>query len=397
MAADAKTYGDVLKDWIKENDVLFQTCKEAPCTSSFSGDSVSLRQDPLFGRLYDLMDQVEEAYEFDLQKMIYPDYVKFRAWQVCCGKNKPDKQLIYMSISFVLFCCLADKMLDSRRISKELRSWTADCLNSFIQADDEMFLPEKATALQKKAFMLPDKTSRLQREALQKKMLQKEAPHKDAERSIPEMTQLWQNISETAQSTAFSREDRIRIVREIRKAFLSELYMYENPLPEREAFPPERLYLVKDKSVAFEKAAFLMALGTKNDGNGRETATELCLHGKDQKTAVDPHLYGEGRETAMDPCLHGEAMETLLDAVADVYWLTDDLVDLLEDVRRHSRNSLLYVLIPEEKELDLETRVERAVSNIDQALELLKNRLLYIKENSGEEFGNIMTETVYRW
>lgn len=340
-----RSYDLNLKKWLDENEDLFRDCRAEPEKGRDAAEELAAA--PGFDTLYAIMDRAETLYEFDLQKMIYPDYVKFKAWQEVCHFPKTDENLIRAGIAFVLFCCLCDKILDSRRIAPDLRAAVRGYLNSFREEDGmlESGMPGRNSAG-------TDKYGFPERQATEEKKMDPG--------SIRILQELWTEVC-SGMAKIRDSEAAARIRREMKRAFVSEVYMSENPLPDRESFPRSKLHLVIDKSKAFENAAFMIAAGGQ----------------------IAPVVKFPGAK--------------LFSAVADLYWLADDLADFPEDMQNRSRNSLLYYCVPDEREISVEERVVMAFANIYLALKRLEESLRYVLEHTNPAFGNIMAETVYDW
>ena len=128
-------------------------------------------------------------------------------------------------------------------------------------------------------------------------------------------------------------------------------------LPERESFLQQKLPLVTDKSVAFEQAAF-----------------EIAVAG------------------------HGNAhTENAAENMGKLFWLVDDICDFPEDIKERRRNSLLYYLVPEEDEINLQTRVTLAYKRIDKAIDELICCLRQLPALVANPLYMYMLRTIWDW
>ena len=260
----------------------------------------------LFKELYSLLDRVEEKYEFDLQKIVLPNYIHFTLWQRSCG-GKQNLEAIRAAVSFVVFCCLVDKILDSGRFSAEYKEIVCKKL------DTSLFFSSSAF---------------------------------DGE-GFAELDTMLNEIRLFLTDGQISEENAEWIRRHIQRAFDSECFMYRSRLQNESYIAPKQLCLLIDKSVQFERIAFLIAAPDRISDQTKETAEHI---GK-------------------------------------LFWLIDDLWDLPEDIEQERLNSLLFFDMP--REMTVPDRVE-----------MVRNKLGYYTEQINRELtsvGEFVSEPLLRY
>lgn len=172
----------------------------------------------MYLELYTLLDQVEHKYEFDLQKNVATNHTRFTLWQQhFCGNASPANTLA--ATQFVLFCCLADKILDSNRFSSVQKEAVCQKLYS------QHFFSDRSYESQ----------------------------------NFPELDTLLNQIRIYLLKCSISSQDKIELEEHMRRAFHSEIFMYRYPLKELDAMTESDLPLLIDKSVEFELSACLIA------------------------------------------------------------------------------------------------------------------------------------------
>lgn len=172
----------------------------------------------MYHELYTLLDQVEHKYEFDLQKNIATNHTRFTLWQqYFCGNAAPANTLA--ATRFVIFCCLADKILDSNRFSLDQKEAVCKKLHS------QHFFSERSYESQ----------------------------------NFPELDILLNQIRIYLLKCNLSSKDRDELEEHMRRAFNSEIFMYRYPLKKLDAMAESDLPLLIDKSVEFELSASLIA------------------------------------------------------------------------------------------------------------------------------------------
>lgn len=265
--------------------------------------------------LYVLLDQVEIRYGFNLQKMCAPNYNKFILWQNCFIKEQVPAALD-AAMQFVIFCCLADKILDSCRFDNMQKEAVCEKLNI-------------------KNFLSVERFESNQ---------------------FPEMDTLLNNIRVFLLS-AENKLERDKIAVSIEKAFCSEIFMWKSPLQWKEEMERAKFYLLSDKSIQFELAAFLMASFGRN-------------HDKSYKAALE---------------------------TANVFWLIDDLCDFIEDIKARRKNSILFYCVHTKGEVTLLERAEEAVKNVDEFVDLLEINLDLLRRNTDDVFFEYIVNEIWDW
>ncbi|MCD8013648.1 MAG: hypothetical protein LUG99_10810 [Lachnospiraceae bacterium] len=225
MLSSKEYYGYVNEHFVMKNKALFRGCEENLLVARPMPDG-------FFDELLELLDRVQEKYEFDAQKWCVPNYNKFILWQEeFCGGCK--KEALIAATKLILFCCLVDRFLDSARFSADEKEKICSKLHV------EYFISEK-------------------------------------EYKSDEFTELDELINDVriflTDDTKVNQEDREMIVTSMDKAFLSEIYMYKSPLKVAEAFDRSELEKLTDKSVEFEFACFLLASVNHNSERSRQAA-----------------------------------------------------------------------------------------------------------------------------
>lgn len=227
MLEAQRYYNYVNERFVNRNQNVFQGCDEKLLISRPVPEG-------LFANLLELLDRVEEKYEFNLQKMSVLNFNKFILWQEeFCGCYK-EKELL-AATKFIIFCCLVDKFLDSGRFSDKEKESICMKLQANYFISSEPYVSKEFTELDEllndiRAFMIDDEVA--------------------------------------------ASEDRDDILESIDKALESEIYMYRNTLPDQEAFHHSEFNKLTDKSVEFEIASFLMA--SLNHNSAKSKAAAAC-------------------------------------------------------------------------------------------------------------------------
>jgi hypothetical protein len=84
----------------------------------------------LNGELEALLDEIYRKYNWHFHENARANIQKFRLWRIECGLPVNDS-LVYAATYFVLYCCLVDKIMDSRNISQEEKKALCEELQSF--------------------------------------------------------------------------------------------------------------------------------------------------------------------------------------------------------------------------------------------------------------------------
>lgn len=294
---------------IVKNETLFRNCNEKKMVA------IPL-PDLTFDKLLQLLNIVEDKYGFDMQKMCAPNYNKFILWQHSFpGANTND---ILVAIKFVIFCCFVDKILDSPR-----------------------FTEAKKEAVCKKINIQNFKSKELYQSDI-----------------FPEMDILLNDIR--SYLFALKRQNSVYlplILEKMNRAFISEVYMWKNPLLLQESFNRDEFHLLIDKSVEFELVAFLLVSWRSQDSNAANAAQYI----------------------------------------ATIFWLIDDLCDFVDDIQCKRKNSVLFYNVPTEKVTSLEDRIELAYQNLEQMIILLETCLEKLKLCIDHALYEFVLNEVWEW
>jgi len=310
MISAKQYYSYINQKFIISNENLFADCCD---------EKLTLLKVPR-GRcepLIKLLNTVESKYGFNMQKMCALNYNQFVLWQNSFSKEYKEKELI-IALKFVVLCCLADKFLDSDRYSDEEKIHICNKINIknllSTQKYESPFFTEMDVLLNDiREFLISDHVC-----------------------NVPE---------------------RDYIIECIRDAFLSEIYMYKNPLQKKEKNADIEMHLLIDKSVKFEIAAFLLATIGSNSTKTIEAAT-----------------YS-----------------------ANIFWLIDDLCDFVEDVHCKRKNSMLFYCVKDNAELLLSERVEISFNNVDIFINALEENMKSLKQIVDNKFYDYMLNEIWGW
>lgn len=268
-----------------------------------------------YRKLLSLLEQIDLKYGFDMEL----NFAQLSLWQKKFVGGT-DEEALLAAGCFVLFCCLTDKFLDSPRFSTEQKEVVCE-----------------------KCSLIGMEISGME--------ITREHGFRELDLLIAPFIRF---IRKRNDREPYSKG---MLYTDIHKAFRSEIYMYRSVLDHKRDMEGEDLSLLIDKSVRFEKAAFLTA---SFDFNSQKSVRAA-------------------------------------EALGRIFWLTDDLCDFVEDIREHRKNSLLVFCIQDEKVSSLEERSEAVLKNLDIAVSQLEGDLLLMKELVSEEFYCFMMAQVWKW
>lgn len=306
MISEHQYYQKFYNMFIKENQQLFDEC-----TAHDFSAKVPKPEGEAYERLQFLLSTIEQKYGFDMRL----NYKQLYLWQRTV-MSEVDEERIMVAGKLVLFCCLVDNFLDSPRFS----------------------IAEK------------DKLCEMAGITFFNSPIPNDSPN------FPEMNILAQDVLGFYQAHPTDiaypnwKEDLFH-------AFQSEVYMYRSMLKKQEGLPDEDLGLLLDKSVKFEKAAFLTATYGYNTAQSVEAAK----------------LLGE------------------------VFWLVDDLCDFIEDVHAGRKNSLLFYCVQESGVFTLEQRIEMAYANMDLAIDRLNSVLICLRTLVNRDMLFFIVSQIWKW
>lgn len=269
----------------------------------------------IFEKLYSLLDTVESKYEFDLQKTLLPNYKKFVLWQkVFLGGV--DNAKILVATEFIVFCCLVDKFLDSNRFSKEEKEHICQKIKSNNFTSASVYESTK----------------------------------------FVELDLLLNDIRLFILNERGNSSEKKELLNAIDKALISEEYMYRNPLVVEDGVDLESLHYLTDKSVEFEKAAFMIS------------------------------VFGNNTDKTMQAAIN----------VGKIFWLVDDLCDIPEDIEYKRKNSLLFLKM-QLGLLSIEERMKNVLINIDEYIKELIENLEGLKVLAGKDFYEYIVNDIWEW
>lgn len=265
-----------------------------------------------YARLNCLLEQIEEKYGFHMTL----NYKQLYLWQRNFCPAADDASLLAAG-KLVLFCCLADNILDSPRFSDKEKE--AVCAK---------LLPQQEIALA---------------------MFSKEHfPELDALRD--EAYDFYKHTCDNAYSAA-------AVMNDLALAYRSEAYMYRSRLRDCETLFASDLPLLTDKSVRFEKAALLTA------------------------------SFGHNTERSIKAAV----------TMGKIFWLTDDLCDLIDDIHAKRKNSLLFFYAHSSAPLSLFERAEAVYQHMNQAVADLWEELENLRGLADESLYAFMVAQVWKW
>ncbi len=212
MLGSKEYYSYVNKRFLEKNHRLFAGCSEKKLFERSVPEGI-------FDELFLLLDIIQRKYEFDMQTMCIVNYNQFVLWQQSnLGLVHYEDMLI--AIKFMVFCCLADKILDSGRFCREEKEYVCKKLDIQVFFSDQQFVSD----------------------------------------SFVELDELLNDVRVFLGSERVKGSPYYEVIAEkIEQALISEIYMARHPLLPIEMHDPNKMMLLVDKSISFETAAFLMA------------------------------------------------------------------------------------------------------------------------------------------
>ncbi len=308
MISIQEYYNSIYEDFIKTHMPLFE-------------ESLSYRIDQnekvLQGnsKLIELLDLVYEKYDFNLHKQIKPNLQQFYLYQLqICGET--DSYRLNVALVFVLFCCLGDKFLDSPRFSNEEKEYLCQKL------DTRYFISE-----------MPYVSEHFQ--------------------EMDNLLNYLRVFIVRHSNTPLIQE----LIEDIQDAFTSEIHMSKTHLLMNEQGNKKSLYLLTDKSVKFERAAFLLS------------------------------VIGEITPDA----------EKIADSIARIFWLVDDLCDFVEDVQCKRKNSLLFLYTDETEKLSLIERIDQTYKSLSSVYTLLDKEIERLNMLATPQLYHFIITQVWDW
>lgn len=147
------------------------------------------------------------------------------------------------------------------------------------------------------------------------------------------------------------------ILLRMRAAYESEKYMYLFPLSNDDRISREEYHLLTDKSVQFEIAAFMIA------------------------------SMGYNSEQSLNAA----------NCIGEIFWVLDDLCDLLEDIKNGQKNSLLFYSCDPDENISIKDRAQQTVCHLDQYILILFQNLESLKQLVSEDLLHYIYAEVWDW
>ena len=207
MISEKKYYDFLYENFLVKNKEQWEKA------NLWSENHIFYKMDEETEKLLELLNGIEKKYEFNLQRMCRNNFELLSLYQMeFLGQIERRQRNI--GLKFLIVCCLADKILDSKRF---------------------------CTGEQKKIINLLTIGKR-----------RKEAPFFELGELLEEIDHYIEEYE-----NAELKEKTIKLTSD---AFTSEQYMWKHLLLEKEAFDQKTIGLLTDKSVKFEKAVLLLSL-----------------------------------------------------------------------------------------------------------------------------------------
>lgn len=261
-----------------------------------------------------LAEQIKSQFGISMFNLISVNYTQFTIWRK--SMNFPEfTQAVDASTYFVMFCCLADKILDSSHFSYNLKKIICERL------DIKLMLKNKVDFKQTIYLGAFDEL-------------------------FMRFCGLFRKIY--SEKSCF----RNLIIKKINEAFISERYMFENPLKEYDSI--DSIHHLTGKSIEFESASFLIA-SADNKNNIME----------------------------------------IINIISKIFWLADDICDMPEDIKNRQKNSLIFMNKPENTEICLNEINLREI--LDNAVSLLEYYISELKNMVDSEFYYLIMFQIYEW
>lgn len=209
MIDEIKYYSYINERFIKANEHKFRKAKDYLNKYTFAN------YDNCYDDIIEKLNDIEKKYEFNMQRMCRNNYQMLTIFQLEC-KGEINEESRKYALEFLIFCCFADKLLDSRRFDFEQKKQVSRLLGLYgVMEEDNKFYELK--------WFVEDVSKYITR-------------YKNSEK---------RNYIEDL----------------VNAAFISEVYMWKIPIEKKEKFLQKDGYLLLDKSIKFEEVALLLALG----------------------------------------------------------------------------------------------------------------------------------------
>lgn len=256
------------------------------------------------------LSEIAKIYDYDMTRKFLVNMDAIFEWQESII-GTIDVEATEIAVEYVTFCCVCDKILDSKRFSKDVQKNLIKYINI-------------------NSFSL-------------------EEPFVCKEKDFHCIFKLVDDIRNYLINFKGNKLD--KIMEDINDALLSENFMSYRDL--HYDVKESEIHLLIDKSVKFESSAL-----------------KLSLLPYDVDCEARAKLIGE------------------------IFWLIDDICDLLDDYKSNRINSLLYY---NNNATSLTERLIFAVEHIDFYIELLKYKVDLLRQCSGDKMYCSIKEQIWWW
>lgn len=261
--------------------------------------------------VWNTLTQIANLYEFDMRKKFYINVEFMTIWQKSLI-GYVDLNAAVIAAEYVIFCCIVDKILDSKRFSDETKFDLLKYINinSFMHNVRLKIKEQNLCCIFELVEDIRDYLFHFRKK------------------------QLCESLNE-----------------EINRALVSECFMGTHNL--NYSITDDEFHLLIDKSVCFESSALKLSILGQN-----------------------------------------ENFETLTRLVGEIFWLIDDICDLLEDYKNKRINSLLYY---ENGGQSVDERLLYAVDNIDYYIDILIEKVEYLRKCANDDIYTFVKEQIWWW
>lgn len=121
---------------------------------------------------------------------------------------------------------------------------------------------------------------------------------------------------------------------------------------------------------------------------------QYCVKEDEQSLLIDKSVSFESSALRLGVLPYDSDPVVQADTIGEIFWLIDDICDLLDDYKSNRINSLLYYNNPEYKIAD---RLIYAVNHIDFYIELLNVKIALLKQSTDNTVYEYMKEQIWWW
>lgn len=284
---------------------MFEYCSKFDVSREITAPS---RRD--YEELNELLLRIHEKYNIEMNV----NYAQLYLWQKCF-LDKTDDEAILAASYLVKFCVMADCILDSACFSEKQKKDVCKKSNLLLRQTDS----------------------------------------KDEFTELDRLLSGFLNYMHMQKDDIFFSKEILK--KTLRKAFQSEIYMYKSKIDFSEDIKERKPSLLVDKSIEFEKAAFIISLYGNNNDN----------------SVLAAELLGK------------------------VFWLVDDLCDFIDDIKNRRKNSLLIYCADKETFGSFEERLENVFKNMNRAVNELESILRKLRNYVNEPFFCFLVAHIWNW